>query len=108
MPDRSLDERPSGAVFGGARSEGLRRYRTPRTTQSDADAVVAHADPATDADRIDEQRRRSAAFGAIRQAIDAAGYSGLFMVNTISSLASIDYRHDEWASMSPWRTRRRA
>ena len=34
--------------------------------------------------------------GAIRQAIDAAGHPALFMVDAISSLASIDYRHDEW------------
>ncbi|WP_202910783.1 pyridoxal-phosphate-dependent aminotransferase family protein [Teichococcus vastitatis] len=32
----------------------------------------------------------------IRQAIDAAGHPALFMVDTISSLASVDYRHDEW------------
>ncbi|MBI5909641.1 MAG: aminotransferase class V-fold PLP-dependent enzyme [Betaproteobacteria bacterium] len=32
----------------------------------------------------------------IRKAIDAASHPGLFMVDTISSLASIDYRHDEW------------
>jgi len=31
-----------------------------------------------------------------RKAIDAAGHPALFMVDTISSLASIDYRHDEW------------
>src|SRR5438477_8377822 len=33
---------------------------------------------------------------AIRKAIDAAGHPALYMVDTISSLASIDYRHDEW------------
>jgi alanine-glyoxylate transaminase/serine-glyoxylate transaminase/serine-pyruvate transaminase len=33
---------------------------------------------------------------AIRKAIDAAGHPALLMVDTISSLASIDYRHDEW------------
>ncbi len=33
---------------------------------------------------------------AVRAAIDAAGHPALFMVDTISSLASIDYRHDEW------------
>ena len=33
---------------------------------------------------------------AIRTAIDAAGHPALYMVDTISSLASIDYRHDEW------------
>ena len=33
---------------------------------------------------------------AVRNAIDSAGHSALLMVDTISSLASIDYRHDEW------------
>ena len=32
----------------------------------------------------------------IRAAIDQAEHPALFMVDTISSLASIDYRHDEW------------
>src|ERR687892_128946 len=32
----------------------------------------------------------------IRRAIDRTGHPALFMVDTISSLASIDYRHDEW------------
>ena len=32
----------------------------------------------------------------IRKAIDASGHPALFMVDTISSLASLDYRHDEW------------
>jgi len=32
----------------------------------------------------------------IRKAIDAAGHPALFFVDTISSLASADYRHDEW------------
>jgi alanine-glyoxylate transaminase/serine-glyoxylate transaminase/serine-pyruvate transaminase len=31
-----------------------------------------------------------------RKAIDAAQHPALLMVDTISSLASIDYRHDEW------------
>jgi alanine-glyoxylate transaminase/serine-glyoxylate transaminase/serine-pyruvate transaminase len=33
---------------------------------------------------------------AVRKAIDAAGHPALLLVDTISSLASIDYRHDEW------------
>ncbi|PXW24051.1 pyridoxal-phosphate-dependent aminotransferase family protein [Paraburkholderia caballeronis] len=33
---------------------------------------------------------------AVRRAIDAAGHPALFMVDTISSLACADYRHDEW------------
>jgi alanine-glyoxylate transaminase/serine-glyoxylate transaminase/serine-pyruvate transaminase len=32
----------------------------------------------------------------VRRAIDAAKHPALYMVDTISSLASIDYRHDEW------------
>jgi alanine-glyoxylate transaminase/serine-glyoxylate transaminase/serine-pyruvate transaminase len=33
---------------------------------------------------------------AVRRAIDAAGHPALFLVDTISGLASADYRHDEW------------
>lgn len=33
---------------------------------------------------------------AIRKAIDNAKHPALYMVDTISSLASVDYRHDEW------------
>jgi alanine-glyoxylate transaminase/serine-glyoxylate transaminase/serine-pyruvate transaminase len=48
---------------------------------------VVHNETSTGcAARIDE----------IRRAIDAAGHPALLMVDTISSLASIDYRHDEW------------
>jgi len=32
----------------------------------------------------------------VRRAIDNAGHPALLMVDTISSLGSIDYRHDEW------------
>ncbi|HTP94564.1 MAG TPA: aminotransferase class V-fold PLP-dependent enzyme [Burkholderiales bacterium] len=34
--------------------------------------------------------------GEVRKAIDRARHPALFMVDTISSLASIDYPHDEW------------
>jgi len=33
---------------------------------------------------------------AVRRAMDCAGHPALLLVDTISSLASIDYRHDEW------------
>ncbi len=33
---------------------------------------------------------------AVRRAIDGAGHPALLMVDTISSLGSIDYRHGEW------------
>jgi alanine-glyoxylate transaminase/serine-glyoxylate transaminase/serine-pyruvate transaminase len=48
---------------------------------------VVHNETSTGAtSRIDE----------VRRAIDAAGHPALLMVDTISSLASIDYRHDQW------------
>ena len=48
---------------------------------------VVHNETSTGAtSRIDE----------VRQAIDRAGHPALLMVDTISSLASVDYRHDEW------------
>lgn len=33
---------------------------------------------------------------AVRRAIDAAGHPALLLVDTISGLASADYRHDQW------------
>jgi alanine-glyoxylate transaminase/serine-glyoxylate transaminase/serine-pyruvate transaminase len=33
---------------------------------------------------------------AVRAAIDRAGHDALLMVDTVSSLASMNYRHDEW------------
>jgi alanine-glyoxylate transaminase/serine-glyoxylate transaminase/serine-pyruvate transaminase len=33
---------------------------------------------------------------AVRRAIDAAGHPALLMVDSISGLASAEYRHDEW------------
>ncbi|MDP1991807.1 MAG: aminotransferase class V-fold PLP-dependent enzyme [Syntrophales bacterium] len=48
---------------------------------------VVHNETSTGvASRIDE----------IRKAIDHTGHPALFMVDTISSLGSIDYRHEEW------------
>jgi alanine-glyoxylate transaminase / serine-glyoxylate transaminase / serine-pyruvate transaminase len=48
---------------------------------------IVHNETATGAtSRIDE----------IRAAIDAAKHPALLMVDTISSLASVDYKHDEW------------
>lgn len=33
---------------------------------------------------------------AVRKAMDAAGHPALLMVDTISSLGSVEYRHDDW------------
>lgn len=62
--------------------------RLRRDTEHTIKAVCAvHNETSTGcASRIDR----------IRKAIDNAGHPALLMVDTISSLASIDYRHDEW------------
>jgi len=50
---------------------------------------VVHNETSTGAiSRIDE----------VRRAIDAAKHPALLLVDTISSLGSIDYRHDEWGA----------
>jgi len=62
--------------------------RLRKDTKHEIKAVcVVHNETSTGAtSRIDE----------IRAAIDAAGHPCLLMVDTISSLGSVDYRHDEW------------
>jgi alanine-glyoxylate transaminase/serine-glyoxylate transaminase/serine-pyruvate transaminase len=62
-----------------------------RLTQDKGHAIkavcIVHNETSTGAtSRIDE----------VRRAIDAARHPALLMVDTISSLASVDYRHDEW------------
>ena len=69
-------------------------------------------DPATVEARLAEDRSRTfkavavvhnetstgvaSRVGEVRRAIDRAGHPALFMVDTVSSLGCIDYRHDEW------------
>jgi alanine-glyoxylate transaminase/serine-glyoxylate transaminase/serine-pyruvate transaminase len=67
-----------------AQLEGL--LREDRERQIKAVAVVHNETSTGVTSRIPE----------IRKAIDRAGHPALLMVDTISSLASIDYRHDEW------------
>ena len=62
------------------------RLRADKEQQIKAVCVVHNETSTGSTTRIDD----------IRKAIDAAGHDAYFMVDTISSLASIDYRHDEW------------
>ncbi len=77
----------SGDWRGGADPQAIEE-RLRQDSAGEIKAVcVVHNETSTGAtSRIDE----------VRQAIDAAGHPALFMVDTISSLASIDYRHDAW------------
>jgi alanine-glyoxylate transaminase/serine-glyoxylate transaminase/serine-pyruvate transaminase len=71
----------------GASPAGIEaRLRDDRAHAVKAVCVVHNETSTGCASRIDE----------VRKAIDAAEHPALLMVDTISSLASIDYRHDEW------------
>lgn len=71
----------------GADPEQIEARLRADTTKDIKAVCVVHNETSTGcATRIDE----------VRRAIDAAGHPALLMVDTISSLGSIDYRHDEW------------
>ena len=77
----------AGDWRGGADPQAIEeRLRQDSSGEIKAVCVVHNETSTGAASRIDE----------VRQAIDAAGHPALYMVDTISSLASIDYRHDEW------------
>ena len=63
-----------------------RRLKEDRTRSLRAVMVVHNETSTGITSRVNE----------VRRAIDRAGHPALLMVDTISSLASIDYRHDEW------------
>ncbi|MFN3447262.1 MAG: pyridoxal-phosphate-dependent aminotransferase family protein [Roseococcus sp.] len=62
------------------------RLREDKAREIKAVCVVHNETSTGCASRIDE----------VRRALDAAGHPALLLVDTISSLASIDYRHEEW------------
>ncbi|WP_149536983.1 pyridoxal-phosphate-dependent aminotransferase family protein [Siccirubricoccus phaeus] len=71
----------------GADAPGIEaRLREDRNHEIKAVAVVHNETSTGCTSRIAE----------VRKAIDAAGHPALLLVDTISSLGSIDYRHDEW------------
>jgi alanine-glyoxylate transaminase/serine-glyoxylate transaminase/serine-pyruvate transaminase len=85
-----LDLRPEflkGDWRRGAEPAQIEEYLRADKAHAIKAVCVVHNETSTGcASRIDE----------VRQAIDAAGHPALLMVDTISSLASIDYRHDAW------------
>jgi alanine-glyoxylate transaminase/serine-glyoxylate transaminase/serine-pyruvate transaminase len=71
----------------GADPETLAERLTADTAHDIAAVMVVHNETSTGVrSRIPE----------IRAAIDRAGHPALLLVDTISSLGSMDYRHDEW------------
>jgi alanine-glyoxylate transaminase / serine-glyoxylate transaminase / serine-pyruvate transaminase len=71
----------------GADVPGLSAALTADTAHKIKAVCVVHNETSTGCvSRVDE----------VRQALDQARHPALLMVDTISSLASIDYRHDAW------------
>jgi alanine-glyoxylate transaminase/serine-glyoxylate transaminase/serine-pyruvate transaminase len=71
----------------GADATAIERRLKEDKTHAIKAICVVHNETSTGAtSRIDE----------VRRAMDAMRHPALLMVDTISSLASIDYRHDEW------------
>lgn len=77
----------SGNWAGGADPAAIEARLTDDTEQAIKAVCVVHNETSTGV---------TSRIADIRAAIDRAGHPALYMVDTISSLASIDYRHDEW------------
>lgn len=71
----------------GADPEAIEKHLRADSAKRIKAVCVVHNETSTGA---------TSRIGDVRSAIDAAGHPALFMVDTISSLASIDYRHDAW------------
>ncbi|NKB59993.1 MAG: aminotransferase class V-fold PLP-dependent enzyme [Alphaproteobacteria bacterium] len=71
----------------GADAQAIEAVLAADTTHDIKAVCVVHNDTSTGI---------TSNVSAVRQAIDNAGHPALLMVDVISSLGSIDYRHDEW------------
>jgi alanine-glyoxylate transaminase/serine-glyoxylate transaminase/serine-pyruvate transaminase len=82
----SVDYLPGNWRRGGSPEEMVRRLGEDKSHDIKAVMVVHNETSTGVTSRIAE----------IRKAIDRAKHPALFMVDTISSLGSMEYRHDEW------------
>ena len=73
-----------------------RRGVDPAEIEARLRATGAHAIKAVCVVHNETSTGVTSRIGDVRAAIDRAQHPALFMVDTISSLGSIDYRHDEW------------
>jgi len=88
-----------------ARRFGLEVDFVPTDWRRGADPAVVEAKLAEDTARAiravaivhnETSTGVTSRIGEIRKALDRVGHPALLLVDTISSLGSIDYRHDEW------------
>jgi len=76
-----------GSWREGAKPDKIEQALAEDKDRSIKSVCVVHNDTATGI---------TSDIAAIRSAIDSSGHNALFCVDTISSLGSIDYKHDEW------------
>ncbi len=76
--------------------EGWRRGVQPDMIEARLRADTGHAIKAVCVVHNETSTGVTSDIAAVRRAIDAAGHPALLLVDTISGLASADYRHDEW------------
>src|SRR5689334_15490893 len=76
--------------------EGWRRGVQPQMIEERLRADTQHAIKAVCVVHNETSTGVTSDVAAVRRAIDAAAHPALLMVDTISGLASADYRHDEW------------
>ncbi len=81
-----VDYMPGSWRKGASASELAARLRQDRQHAIKA-VVVVHNETSTGA---------TSRIGLIRRAMNEAGHPALLIVDAVSSLGSIDYRHDEW------------
>ena len=72
---------------GGADPDQIEAYLADDTAQEIKAVCVVHNETSTGS---------VSPIAQVRRAIDKAGHPALLMIDSISGLASIDYRHDEW------------
>jgi alanine-glyoxylate transaminase/serine-glyoxylate transaminase/serine-pyruvate transaminase len=72
---------------GGADPERIEAYLAEDKAQEIKAVCVVHNETSTGS---------VSPIAEVRKAIDRAGHPALFMVDTISGLASLEYKHDEW------------
>ncbi|MFF0725956.1 pyridoxal-phosphate-dependent aminotransferase family protein [Streptomyces sp. NPDC004134] len=68
----------------------------PATVESRLSADTSHSVKAVCVVHNETSTGVTSRVADVRRAIDAAGHPALLLVDTVSSLGSIDYRHDEW------------
>jgi alanine-glyoxylate transaminase / serine-glyoxylate transaminase / serine-pyruvate transaminase len=77
-------------------AEGWRRGVQAHMIEERLNADPQHAIKAVCVVHNETSTGATSNIAAVRKAIDAARHPALLMVDTISGLASADYRHDEW------------